>query len=558
MKIPVGKDDFDKIRRNHSYYVDKTELIYELVDGTDNEVTLFTRPRRFGKTLMMSMMESFFSIQKIDSRDVFDGLNIMKHETFCSEWMNQYPVLFLTLKGVEALSFEDAYEKLQVKLAGLCKTHEQLLESDKIDSDDRKVFLDLKAQQASYANVADSLKTIMRMMVAVYEKPVILLIDEYDVPLAKASEQNTEENQYYAKMLDVIRGMFDAALKGNEFLKFAVITGCLRIAKESIFTGTNNFMSYSVLDDDFSEYFGFTQDEVDRILEQADRQEKADDIRSWYDGYVFGNTSVYCPWDVTSYVSALLRNRNAKLKNYWKNTSHNGILLTFIERTEFDVSDKFETLLNGGTIEQTISDELTYDTLHESEDNLWSVLLMTGYLTKADPEADGDTVELKIPNTEISNIFEETVVKRFNNSLALDRSRQKALMKALWEGDEENASEMMTDILFETISYHDYHENYYHAFLTGIISGLGYAVKSNQENGLGRSDIDVREKRKKRGMILEAKKSDTEEKMEKDAWDGMQQIIEKEYLRGFRGFDSVICYGISFFQKKALVKKLTF
>ena len=558
MKIPVGKDDFEKIRRDHSYYVDKSELIYELADGTDNEVTLFTRPRRFGKTLMMSMMENFFSIQKGDSRDLFAGLNIMKHEAFCAEWMNRYPVLFLTLKGIEALSFEDAYKTLVVKLANLCKTHEKLLESDKVDSDDRQIFLNLKAQQASMENVKDSLKTLMRMMAAAYEKPVILLIDEYDVPLAKASEQNTEGNQYYAKMLDVIRSMFETALKGNEFLKFAVITGCLRIAKESIFTGTNNFMSYSVLDNRFSEYFGFTQAEVDKMLAEADRESKAEIIRSWYDGYFIGNTPVYCPWDVTSYLSALLNDPLAKPKNYWKNTSHNGILLTFIERTDFDVSDKFETLLNGGTIEETISDQLTYDTLHASEDNLWSVLLMTGYLTKADPEADGDTVELKIPNAEISNIFEETVVKRFNNALALDRSKQKALMKALWDGDEDTASELMTDILFETISYHDYHENYYHAFLTGIISGLGYAVKSNQENGLGRSDIDVREKRKKRGMILEAKKSDMEEEMEKDALEGKQQIIDKEYLRGFTGFDSVICYGISFFRKKALVKKLIF
>ena len=558
MKIPVGKDDFEKIRRNHSYYVDKTELIYELVDGTDNEVTLFTRPRRFGKTLAMSTMENFFSIQKGNSRDIFAGLNIMKHEAFCAEWMNQYPVLFLTFKGVEALSFEDAYKTLQVKLSDLCKTHEKLLESEEVDSDDRQIFAELKSQQATLENIKGSLKTLMRMMFTVYGKPVILLIDEYDVPLAKASEQDTEKNQYYVKMLDVIRGMFDAALKGNEFLKFAVVTGCLRIAKESIFTGTNNFMSYSVLDEDFSEYFGFTQDEVDRILEEADRQERAEDIRQWYDGYVFGDTSVYCPWDVTSYVSSLLRNRKAKLKNYWKNTSHNGILLTFVERTECDVSDKFEALLNGGIIEQTISDELTYNTLHESEDNLWSVLLMTGYLTKADPEADGETVDLKIPNTEIANIFEETVVKRFNNALALDRTRQQALMKALWESEEEKASEIMTDILFDTISYHDYHENYYHAFMTGIISGLGYAVKSNQENGLGRTDVDVRDKRKKRGMILEAKKSDKEEDMEKDALDGKQQIIDMEYLRGFKGFDSVICYGISFFQKKALVKKLDF
>ena len=556
MRIPVGKDDFDKIRRSHSYYVDKTELIYELTDGTDNEVTLFTRPRRFGKTLMMSMLESFFSIQKGDSRDVFEGLNIMKHETFCAEWMNQYPVLFLTLKGVEDLSFEEAYQTLQVKLSELCIVHRDLLNGQNISDIDKSSFRKLMSQTAPLATVKDSLKTIMRMMYAVYGKPVILLIDEYDAPLAKVSEQNTDGNQYYAKMLNVIRGMFDAALKGNEFLKFAVVTGCLRIAKESISTGTNNFMSYSVLDKQFSGYFGFTQEEVDRMLEEADRKDKAEEIRSWYDGYVFGSTSVYCPWDVASYVAALLADRKAKPKNYWKNTSHNGILLTFVKRSEFDVSDKFETLLNSGTIVQTISDELTYDTLHESEDNLWSVLLMTGYLTKADPEADEDSVELRIPNREISSIFEETVVRRFNDALALDRSKQKALMDSLWNGDEKTASERMTDILFDTISYHDYHENYYHAFMTGIISGLGYAVKSNQENGLGRSDIDVREKRRKRGMLLEAKKSEKEEDMEKDALEGKQQILDKEYLRGFSGFDSVVCYGISFFRKKALVKKL--
>ena len=558
MKIPVGKDDFQKIRENNSYYVDKTELIYELVEGTDNEVTLFTRPRRFGKTLIMSMMENFFSIQKGDSHDIFKNLDIMKHEAFCSKWMNKYPVLFLTFKGVEALSFEEAYNTLNVKLADLCMKHENLQNNDKVNASDRKIFQKVMEKKADLAEIKNFLKTLMRMMAAAYEKPVILLIDEYDVPLARASEKNTEENQYYVKMLDVIRGMFDAALKGNEFLKFAVVTGCLRIAKESIFTGTNNFKSYSVLDDAFSDYFGFTQEEVDKFLKDTDLQDKADVFRTWYNGYIFGSTPVYCPWDVANYASDLLKNRNKRPDNYWINTSHNSILLTFVERTEFDVSDKFETLLNGGTIEQTISDELTYDTLHESEDNLWSVLLMTGYLTKVDPDDDRDVVELKIPNAEIAAIFEETVVKRFNKALALDRSRQKTLMDALWEGDEEKASEIMTDILFDTISYHDYHENYYHAFMTGIISGLGYAVRSNQENGLGRSDIDVREKRRKRGMVLEAKKSDKEEDMEKDALEGKQQIIDKEYLRGFSGFDSVICYGISFFQKKALIKKLTF
>ena len=555
MKIPVGKEYFDEIRKDHAYYVDKTELLYQLVEGTNNEVTLFTRPRRFGKTLMLSMMENFFSIQKSDSRGLFDGLNIMKHEEFCDEWMNQYPVLFVTLKGVEALSFEEAYKTLLVRLSELCKKNRYLADSEKVDADDKKVFLNLAEKKAELAEVKNSLKTVMRMMAAHYGKQVILLIDEYDVPLAKASEMNTEENRYYQQMLDVIRGMFDAALKTNEYLKFAVITGCLRIAKESIFTGTNNFMSYSVLDERFSSFFGFTQEEVDQLLTNTGLTEKMEVIRDWYDGYVFGNTSVYCPWDVVSYVSALLEIRTAKPKNYWKNTSSNGILLTFVKRTDFDVSDKFETLLNGGTIRQTISDELTYDTLHESEENLWSVLLMTGYLTKVDPDAEGDTVELTIPNVEISNIFEETVVRFFRDSL--DRSKQKELMDALWNGDEETASKRMTDLLFDTISFHDYHENYYHAFLTGIISGLGYAVKSNQENGLGRSDIDVREKRRKRGMILEAKKSDRESDMQKDALTGKQQIVDKQYLRGFPGFESVMCYGISFFRKKALVKKLT-
>ena len=554
MKIPVGKEYFDEIRRDHAYYVDKTELLYQLLEETTNEVTLFTRPRRFGKTLMMSMMENFFGIQKGDSHDLFEGLDIMEHTEFCDEWMNQYPVLFVTLKGVEALSFEEAYKTLQVKLSDLCKKHKYLIESDKVDAADRKVFQSFVDQEASSANIKGSLKTIMRMMAAHYEKQVILLIDEYDVPLAKASELNTEENGYYERMLDVIRGMFDAALKTNEYLKFAVITGCLRIAKESIFTGTNNFMSYSVLDEDFSEFVGFTQEDVDKLLSDADLTDKLEIIRNWYDGYVFGGTPVYCPWDVVSYVQALLKRKTARPKNYWKNTSGNGILLTFVKRSDFDVSDKFETLLNGGTILQTISDELTYDTLHESEENLWSVLLMTGYLTKIDPEAEGDTVELTIPNEEISNIFEETVVRFFKDSL--DKSKQKELMEALWNGDEEAASRRMTDLLFDTISYNDYHENYYHAFLTGIISGLGYAVKSNQENGLGRSDIDVREKRRKRGMILEAKKSDQEADMQKDALAGKQQIVDKEYLRGFPGFESVVCYGISFFQKKALVKKL--
>ncbi|MBQ6635890.1 MAG: AAA family ATPase [Lachnospiraceae bacterium] len=555
VRIPVGRENFDEIRKNRSYYIDKTEILYELVEGTDNEVTLFTRPRRFGKTLMLSMMESFFSIQKGDSSDVFKGLSVMKHEEFCAGWMNRYPVLFMTFKGVEALSFEEAYKILLVKLADLCKKHSELMTSQKVNADDKKVFQCLVERKADLAEVKSSLKTIMRMMAAQYGKPVILLIDEYDVPLSIANEKNTAENRYYEKMLDLIRGIFDAALKTNEYLKFAVITGCLRIAKESIFTGTNNFMSYSVLDEDFSGYFGFTREDVDRLLGAIGRQDKMDMVRTWYDGYVFGNTQVYCPWDVASYAAALLKREDALPKNYWKNTSHNGILLTFVKRTDFDVTDKFEVLLNGGTILQVISDELTYDSLHASEENLWSVLLMTGYLTKADPTEVGNSVHLKIPNEEIGTIFEETVVTFFRDTL--DRSLQKALMDALWNGDEQKASDLMTKILFATISYHDYHEDYYHAFLTGIISGLGYAVRSNQENGLGRSDIDVREKKKHRAMILEAKKSDSEAHMKRDCEAGKQQILDNDYIKGFEGFDEVLCYGIAFYRKRALVRRLT-
>ena len=553
MKIPVGNEFFDEIRREKSYYVDKTELIYDLINTTDNKVTLFTRPRRFGKTLMMSMMENFFSIQKGDSRSLFAGLNIMKHEAFCAEWMNQYPVLFLTLKGIEALSFEDAYEKLQVKLAGLCKTYEKLLDSDRVNTADRKIFQNLMDQEASYANVADSLKTIMRMMASVYEKPVILLIDEYDVPLAKASEKNTDENKFYTKMLDVIRGMFDAALKGNRYLKFAVVTGCLRIAKESIFTGTNNFTSYSVLDEDFSEYFGFTQSEVDRLLMEADCTDKADMIRECYDGYVFGNTSVYCPWDVVNYVSALLRREDAEPKNYWINTSSNGVIKEFVGR--FKVSGKFEDLMNGSTITETISDELPYDILHESEQNLWSLLLMTGYLTKAVPADRGRTVKLRIPNEEIAGIFKDTVAVYFREKL--DVTKQEAMMQALWEGDAETASALMSDLLWKTISYMDYHEDYYHAFMAGLFVDRGYETKSNMERGLGRPDLQLFDVDNRRAMIIEVKKADSRTKMEKACDEALKQIADNEYAKHLDdGFETVLCYGIAFFKKTAMIRKL--
>ena len=552
-KVGVGKSDFEELRESGNYYVDKTELIYELVNDTDNKVTLFTRPRRFGKTLMMSMMENFFSIRK-DSGSIFEGLAITGHSDFCKEWMNQYPVLFVSFKDVEAEDFDGAYEMLKVRLADISKDLSELVNGNQVNKYDCETLDRLQAEKSTSADVKNSLKTIMRMMNAVYGKKVILLIDEYDVPLAKASESNTAKNGYYSKMLNVIKGIMGTALKDNEFLQFAVITGCLRIAKESIFTGTNNFASYSVLDERFSRYFGFLEDEVDSMLTAADRKEAAEEIKEWYDGYVFGNTCVYCPWDVINHLSALRYKRTAKPKNYWKNTSHNGILLTFVKRTDFKVKGKFEILMNSGTIMQTITDELTYDTLHSSEDNLWSVLLMTGYITKADSEEEGETVSLKIPNREIASIFEDTVVKLFRETI--DTNMQKSMMEAFWNKDAEEAGRIVSELLWRTISYNDYHEDYYHAFLAGAFVGIGYEVESNKEKGLGRPDILLKDEDNRRAIIIEAKKSDRESDLDKDCEEATRQILTEKYAEGLYGYEQILCYGIAFFQKQARVKLL--
>lgn len=552
-KVGVGKSDFEALRKSNDYYVDKTNILYELVEETDNQVTLFTRPRRFGKTLMMSMMENFFSVKK-DSRAIFEGLKVTEYKKFCEKWMNQYPVLFVSFKDVEADNFDDAYDMLIYRLSEICIELADIVDFDKIDAADKDVFAKLKSKSPKANEVKNSLKTIIRMMHTAYDKKVILLIDEYDVPLARASEKNTEDNQYYSSMLGVIKGIMSTALKDNELLEFAVITGCLHIAKESIFTGTNNFASFSVLDEDFSQYFGFTEDEVEEILSAAGQQDKADIIKEWYDGYIFGNSCVYCPWDVMNYMSALKRRKNAKPKNYWKFTSHNGILLAFVERTDFDVTDQFETLLNGGTITRSISDELTYDTLRGSEDNLWSVLLMTGYLTKADREEEGENVRLKIPNREIAAIFEDTVVAYFKNTA--DTGELERFINSLWESDEEEATKLISDLLWHTISYNDYHEDYYHAFLAGIFVGRGYNVESNKEKGLGRPDILLKDKRNRRAIIIEAKKSKKESDMDKDCAKAISQIITEKYAEGLYGYTQILCYGIAFFQKQAKVKKI--
>ena len=551
--LNVGEADFAALRSNHAYYVDKTKILHDLVKNSGNKVTLITRPRRFGKTLMLSMLENFFSIRK-DSKALFDGLSVAQDADFCKNWMNQYPVLFFSLKDVEGNDFESAYRMLKTKLADMCKELASVFVNAPVDKDDMEIFLKLKATTAEEDKVKNSLKTIMRMLNATYGKPVILLIDEYDVPLAKASEKNTETNSYYEKMLTVVQSIMSTALKDNEFLKFAVITGCLRIAKKSIFTGANNFAPYSILDNGFSEYFGFSESEVKELLAEIGNLEKEKIVSERYDGYLFGDSRVYCPWDVMRFAAELQTDKNAKPKNYWKNTNHNGVLLTFAKRTDFRVSGKFETLLNGGSITQTITDELTYDTLETSEDNLWSVIFMTGYLTKAD-ESNDNKITLRIPNKEIFTIFEDAVVRLFRDTL--DTSKQKSLMDALWHGDGDKASSRISDLLWKTISYNNYHEDYYHAFLTGVFVGLGYEVETDREHGLGRTDIVLKDTDNRRAIIIEAKKSRTEGEMDANCDAALNQIRNRRYANDLYGFTMVLCYGVAFFQKQAKVKLLS-
>ena len=547
IKFAVGGEFFDTLRASDSYYVDKTELVYDLVTA-NNTVSLFTRPRRFGKTLNMSMIQSFFDITR-DSREVFEGLAVTAHGDFCREWMNQYPVVFVTLKDAEGATFDDAYDKLKAIIANVCRKLSFLETDNKVSAYDVKLFRRLQEKTSTNEELQNSLITILRMMNAVYGKPVILLIDEYDVPLSKARDHG-----FYPQMLDVIRGLLSTSLKTNDYLKFAVVTGCLRIAKESIFTGVNNFKSYSVVDEAFSQYFGFTEKEVNDLLATAEEGSYSETIREWYDGYVFGNTPVYCPWDVVNFVADARGKAGFEPQNYWKNSSGNGIIREFAEDERFQVADKFETLLNGGTITQTVSNELTYETLKLTEDNLWSVLVMTGYLTKADPGQTGSTVALKIPNREISAIFEESVMTLFADTV--DTGKVRSLTEALWNGNEQAASEILSDLLLDTISYNDYHEDYYHAFLAGIFVGRGYGVDSNKEKALGRPDIQMTDRPTRRAVIIEAKKSDSEGQMEHDCQEALKQIMDRQYAKGLKGYKQIRCYGVAFFEKSALVKML--
>ena len=548
LNIPVGISDFSKIRDRKYYYVDKTNLIAELLDEETAEVTLITRPRRFGKTMAMSMLSHFFDIRK-DSKAMFQGLKIAENTELCDEWMNQWPVLFLSFRRVDGLNFQGAYGMLQATITDVCENHLYLLDSPQVSAYPKEVMDRLLRGTASEKETKGSLLMLTKMMEAHYGKPVILLIDEYDVPIAKASA-----NGYYDEMLDVMKGVLQA-LKDNDALRFAVITGCLRIAKESIFTGTNNFVSDTISSSHLNEYFGFTQEEVDQILIDADQTDHAEDVKAWYDGYHFGELDVYCPWDVMNYLRDLRKNPKIKPASYWRNTSDNAIIRSFIDYAGENIHEKMETLLAGGYIIQKIREDLTYDYLHASEENLWSILYSTGYLTQVrGEELPPDTAALMIPNAEIRQIFETTVQEWFDDSAR--KENRTALFDAVWSGDIETLTEEMNELLRKTISYHDYKEDFYHAFLAGIFTGAGYSVDSNRERGEGRSDVVVRNSSKGRVALFEAKYAKTLDGLEASCEAALQQIEDRQYAKDFADdYDDILCYGIAFYKKRCLVKK---
>jgi hypothetical protein len=554
-RILIGGEFFRELRENDCYYVDKTALIEELLFSVPPKVSLLTRPRRFGKTLTMTMLREFFDIQK-DSKSIFAGLDITENTVLCDMWMNKYPVVMLSLKQIEGLDFLSALRQYSDVIGRICADNGYLQKSDTVTARDKKILAELECPSQDAGLLENSLLTLSRAMRDHWGKPVILLIDEYDVPLAKA-----EENSYYREMVGFLRNMLGAALKTNDALQFAVLTGCLRISKESIFTGLNNFKCFGLVDVQFADKLGFTSDEVDTLLAAAEFSDKKALMTEWYDGYRFGkNTEIYCPWDILQYVSDLQVDSEAKPKAYWNNSSGNRIIRSFVGRTDLNVSAKFEALLAKGCVEATIVENLTYDSLHASEDNLWTLLYLTGYLTKASPKQmldcgilqDTDTTALVIPNKEVRKIFTSSIGAWFSDSVkASDRS---VFFSNFWGGNTEALSRLLTKQLYATISYYDAHEDYYHAFLTGMLAFSAYDVRSNRESGNGRPDILVIDLEQERAAILEIKTAKDHSSMREAAQTALMQIDAQDYALGLPSIITQVCkYGVAFYKKECLV-----
>ena len=550
LKLPVGIDNFEKIRRNNFYYIDKTKLVEQALHNW-SEVTLFTRPRRFGKTLGMSMLRSFFEIGT--DKSLFDGLYISQNKALCDEHMGKYPVIFLTLKGVEGLTFADAKMMLKSILSTEMDRHYYLKTSDALTDEDKAYFV--KMLTGTDENINDSLRKLSQLLYKHYGKKVVILIDEYDVPLDKAYQ-----NGYYHEMVSLIRGLFGQALKTNDYLQFAILTGCLRISKESSFTGLNNFEIVSIMDSKYDECFGFTDKEVQEVLTYFNLSEHYADVKEWYDGYHFGNADVYCPWDVINYVDLLRFEPTAKPQDFWSNSSGNALVRRFIDKADVQTKDEIERLIAGEYIEKEISQELTYDEIDKSIANLWSVLFTTGYLTKQGV-TDNGKVRLSIPNREIKNLFIKKIREWFSDTTANDGKTLEQFCNAFVEKDTEKIEQLFGDYLWNTISIRDTavakdkKENFYHGILLGL---LGYKsswlIKSNTESGTGYSDILVEVPNNRTGIVIELKYAENGD-MDAACDEALKQIEEKSYVDKLKqdGMRNFIKYGIACFKKDCKV-----
>ena len=547
-KLPVGIDSFEKLRREDFYYVDKSRMIVDLMANW-GEVNLFTRPRRFGKTLNMSMLKCFFEIGT--DKSLFDGLRVSEEKELCEKYMGKYPVVFVSLKDVDGLTFEDAYDMLREIIRKECVRLQFLMDSDALTDAEKEPMKRLLGNRPERVDIKNSLTLLCALLEKHYGQKPILLIDEYDVPLDKAYYHG-----YYPQMIDLIRAMFQAALKTNSSLFFAVLTGCLRVSKESIFTGLNNLKVCSISDVKFDEFFGFTDEEVRAMLSAYGLENHYEETREWYDGYRFGGQDVYCPWDVINYCDDLLSNPRQKPRAYWMNTSGNDMVRRLIDRsTNGTTQMEIERLIAGETITKTLNEQLTHNEVDASIENIWSLLYMTGYLTAVD-YPDGNRYELRIPNREVRQIYMQQVLSWFNHKVESETDKLTNLYAAFETGDTETIKEILDEQLLDTVSFYDARESFYHGFLLALLSTCAnWNVSSNIETGKGRSDIIAGRKDRKVGFVVEVKDVKDEEKLDAACEAALRQIDERDYtaiLRRFR-VKEIHKYGIAFWDKECRV-----
>lgn len=550
--LPVGVENFDDLIRTGYYYVDKTMFIKDLLD-LKGKVNLFTRPRRFGKTLNMSMLRYFFedtgdAEENIKNIDLFHDLKIMGAGEEYTSQMKMYPVINLTLKSAKQSTFESAYKKLKNEIAEEFQRHRYILESDQIEDEDKILFRNIAGRKAEYDDYSGSLKFLCKCLYYATGKNSVILVDEYDVPL-----ENAYFHDFYNEMVEFVCSLFESALKTNDHLQFAVITGCLRISKESIFTGLNHLNIISVLDKKYSEHFGFTELEVLQMMEYYDVKSRFATMKEWYDGYLFGDTEVYNPWSVIKFLYDLISDVDAFPRPYWINTSSNDIIKYLIAKADRETKAQIELLLNGETLDIPVHEEVTYEDMYGSGENLWNFLFFTGYLTKESEYFNESTVFLRarIPDTEVKTIYQSTILNWFKDKVKRENFRD--LYRAMEIGDTEKMRNILEEQLFGTISFYDNAENFYHGFLTGILSqSENYMVRSNRETGNGRCDIMVKSlSLLGRSFIIEVKVADSIDDLEMIARKALQQIHDKKYTEELRteGYRKIDCYGIAFYRK---------